>query len=76
MHESLIRDNCNSGELVIYENEEDLQGQKVLPKLATLVVFLSEEFPHEVLPAKKDRYSIAGWYRVNNSSAQRIDPPQ
>lgn len=36
--------------------------------LGTLVVFLSEEFEHEVLPAKRDRYSIAGWFRVNPSA--------
>jgi SM-20-related protein len=40
-----------------------------------LVVFLSEEFPHEVLPTATDRYSIAGWFRVNTSSAERVDPP-
>jgi len=27
------------------------------------VIFLSERFPHEVLPAKKKRHSIAGWFR-------------
>jgi SM-20-related protein len=66
----------DGGELVVYQNEEDQQGQKVLPGFATLVVFLSEEFPHEVLAARKDRYSIAGWFRVNTSSADRIDPPE
>lgn len=49
---------------------------RVSPSEGTLVVFLSEEFPHEVLPAKVDRYSIAGWYRLNTSTATRIDPPQ
>ncbi|MEC7468361.1 MAG: 2OG-Fe(II) oxygenase, partial [Pseudomonadota bacterium] len=34
------------------------------------------EFPHEVLPATRDRFSIAGWFRVNNSTAQRVDPPK
>jgi len=48
----------------------------VLPQLGTLVVFLSEEFPHEVLAAQRDRYSIAGWFRVNSSTAQQIDPPR
>lgn len=67
---------ADGGELVVYENEEDQLGRKVLPSFATLVVFLSEEFPHEVLPAQKDRYSIAGWFRVNTSSADRIDPPE
>jgi SM-20-related protein len=48
---------------------------KVLPSFGTIVVFLSEEFPHEVLPAKRDRYSIAGWFRLNNSIDNNIDPP-
>ncbi|MAL93791.1 MAG: 2OG-Fe(II) oxygenase [Haliea sp.] len=61
------------GELVLYTAEGEL---RVSPRLGTLVVFLSEEFPHEVLPAARDRYSIAGWFRVNTSSAQRIDPPR
>lgn len=64
------------GEMVLYQDEGDKEGQKVVPELGTMALFLSEEFPHEVLPATKDRYSIAGWFRVNSSSATRIDPPQ
>jgi len=30
-------------------------------------VFLSDKFPHEVLPAKKKRHSIAGWFRVDKT---------
>ena len=54
----------DGGELIVYnENGEFLT--KVLPKENTLVVFLSEKFPHEVKPANKRRYSIAGWFRVD-----------
>lgn len=63
------------GELVIYQNARDLDGIKIQPGLATVVVFLSEDFPHEVLPANRDRYSIAGWYRVNTTTADKVDPP-
>ncbi|MFB0911982.1 MAG: 2OG-Fe(II) oxygenase, partial [Glaciecola sp.] len=66
----------DGGELVLYKDEFDTQGLKVIPALGTLAIFLSEEFPHEVLPAKRDRYSIAGWYRINASSADRVDPPR
>ncbi len=66
----------HGGELVVYKDQDDQEGQKVLPRFATLVVFLSEEFPHEVLPANKDRYSIVGWFRVNSSSGERVDPPE
>lgn len=67
--------NSDGGELVLYKGEGDREGLKVVPLYGTLVVFLSEEFPHEVLPASRDRYSVAGWYRVNNSINNNIDPP-
>jgi SM-20-related protein len=35
----------------------------VVPRGGTLVVFLSERFPHEVLPARRERLSLAGWFR-------------
>lgn len=66
---------ADGGELVIYADQQDLTGLRVTPAFGTVVAFLSEEFPHEVLPAKRDRYSIAGWYRLNTSNAERVDPP-
>jgi SM-20-related protein len=33
------------------------------PRGGTLVCFLSERVPHEVLPARRMRQSIAGWFR-------------
>lgn len=35
----------------------------VPPAGGTLVLFLSEEIEHEVLPARRERLSIAGWFR-------------
>ncbi|TGD74834.1 2OG-Fe(II) oxygenase [Mangrovimicrobium sediminis] len=64
------------GELVLYRDGEDQEGIRVVPALGSVVVFLSEDFPHEVLPAARDRYSIAGWFRVNTSIGGRIDPPR
>jgi len=66
---------ADGGELVIYKDDYDQDGIKVVPLLGTLVTFLSEEFPHEVLPANRDRYSIAGWFRVNTSVTAKVDPP-
>nr|WP_228640336.1 2OG-Fe(II) oxygenase [Kangiella geojedonensis] len=66
----------DGGELVLYKDEEDAEGFKVNPSLGTVVAFLSEQFPHEVLPAAHDRYSIAGWYRLNTSQPDRVDPPR
>lgn len=66
----------DGGELLIYDLETDEEICRVTPAYGTLVVFLSEEFPHEVLTANRHRYSIAGWFRVNGSSFERVDPPR
>ncbi|MCC2615445.1 2OG-Fe(II) oxygenase [Aestuariibacter halophilus] len=66
----------DGGELVLYQDEHDHQGVKVLPGFGTLVAFLSEQFPHEVLPAVRDRWSIAGWFRINGTHGGRLDPPR
>jgi len=54
----------DGGELIIYDEEGEFL-KKVTPNTNTLVVFLSDKFPHEVLPTKRKRYSIAGWFRVD-----------
>ncbi|HTQ98607.1 MAG TPA: 2OG-Fe(II) oxygenase [Candidatus Acidoferrum sp.] len=53
----------DGGELVLYRGDADEIAATVLPARNRLVVFLSEEFPHEVKPASRRRYSIAGWFR-------------
>lgn len=35
----------------------------VLPEAGTLVVFLSADLPHAVLPATRERLSLTGWFR-------------
>lgn len=35
----------------------------IAPRLGTTVVFLSDEIEHEVLPATRERLSIAAWFR-------------
>ena len=35
----------------------------VLPSGGTLVAFLADRYEHEVLPANRERLSIAGWFR-------------
>jgi len=67
---------ADGGQLVLYPEHGSEALARVDPAMGTLVVFLSEEFPHEVLPATRHRYSIAGWCRVNTSTAERIDPPR
>lgn len=62
------------GELLIYSDKKNEVIAKVTPKAGTLVVFESERFAHEVLAADDIRYSIAGWFRTNNSISGTIDP--
>lgn len=62
------------GELVIYKPKSKDILATIAPKAGTLVVFESETFAHEVLPAISIRYSIAGWFRKNNSLNGVIDP--
>ena len=35
----------------------------IYPESGTLVLFLSAEFEHEVLPTHRERMSVAGWFR-------------
>ncbi len=50
------------GELLMYQNDGETVVAKVTPLANRMVLFLSEEFPHEVLPATRQRLSIAGWF--------------
>lgn len=58
---------ADGGELVIETSSDTdtTHTTKVLPNAGTIVCFLSEEFPHQVLPPNKDRLSIAGWFSIN-----------
>jgi len=65
----------DGGELILYSPRNDQVAlEKVAPRYGKLVMFLSRKFPHEVLPVNKPRYSIAGWYRVNQSRPGAVDP--
>lgn len=54
------------GELVLYNEAGDNQLLRIAPECGRLVLFLSECFPHEVLPATVRRQSIAGWFRIKS----------
>ncbi|MDX1571720.1 MAG: 2OG-Fe(II) oxygenase [Xanthomonadales bacterium] len=64
----------DGGELVLYEPDWKTELTRITPALGRIVVFLSEEFPHEVLPTRRARHSLTGWFRVNQSSAAKVDP--
>lgn len=57
----------DGGELVIYEPAGVDVLNTVMPEFGTMVIFLSESFPHEVLISNNTRRSIAGWFRVSGS---------
>jgi len=60
--------NLSGGELVLYDKDGSSVLKTIYPDNGCLVLFLSEEFPHEVKSAKQIRYSIAGWFRVNKQT--------
>lgn len=62
----------DGGELRLYT---DAMTVTVPPVYRSLVLFLSEETLHEVLPANRERWSVAGWFRLNQSRPDRVDPP-
>ena len=57
---------ADEGALRMYLPMEDDKEEvlDLLPLPGRLVVFLSGEIPHEVLPTKKERNSITGWLRT------------
>ena len=53
----------DGGELRLYIDESG-EGtyRQFLPDAGSLVCFFSERFWHEVLPAKRERWSLSGWF--------------
>lgn len=63
----------DGGKLAIYKDRAShMPMAQIAPEGGTLVVFLSEDIPHEVLPAQQDRYSIAGWFRLNDRAVAPV----
>lgn len=51
---------ADGGMLRIFVGESETV--EVLPEAGTLVLFLSQEFEHEVTLARRDRWSVTGWF--------------
>lgn len=62
----------HGGRLKMYDLDDN-ELAMLDPKAGRLVVFLSELFPHEVLPVTQQRVSIAGWFRTNGVSGNQLD---
>ncbi len=54
----------DAGQLRLYLDESGFgEHRDVLPEGGMLVCFLSDRFWHEVLPARRERLSLTGWFR-------------
>jgi SM-20-related protein len=53
------------GELVIYDRH-NIPRLALAPEGGTLVLFMSDDMPHEAKKATRERWSIAGWFRTRH----------
>ena len=54
----------DGGELCLYAGEDAKEpAARISPEGGTLICFLSEHVPHEVLPTRRVRWSLSGWFR-------------
>jgi SM-20-related protein len=65
----------DGGELYLYSSQDENELLEIItPEYGKLVMFLSEDFPHEVKPVFHPRYSVAGWFRVRPLQAVKVIP--
>lgn len=57
----------DGGELDVYDADGATVIATVQPRLGTMIIFLSETYPHAVRLSHTTRRSIAGWFRVSGS---------
>ncbi len=50
----------DGGALRLYEDERSID---IYPHAGTFVLFRSDAIAHEVLPAKRERFSLTGWFK-------------
>ena len=59
---------CQGGELVLYQRESRNEIERVIsPRAGKLVLFLSSVIFHEVKLSESDRYGLTGWFRDDES---------
>ena len=55
---------ADGGQLRIYTDPGNPERyREILPLGGRLVCFYSDRFPHQVMPARRSRFSITGWFR-------------
>ena len=52
----------------------DAPAARIFPEPGGVVLMLSEAIPHAVEVTNEKRLGLAGWWRVNQSGMDRIDP--
>ena len=55
---------ADGGELVLYLPQQAESGVVIEPVMGRLVMFVSDEIPHEVLVTHQLRHSLTGWFRT------------
>jgi SM-20-related protein len=53
----------DDGGLLRFWPEDNGEALEIVPAGGTLVTFLSDRFWHEVLPSRRERLSLTGWFR-------------
>lgn len=63
------------GEMALFAPDDpEREVARVRPEAGNFACFLSDTIPHEVLPTRLPRASIAGWFRRNASLGGLVDP--
>ncbi|MDP2227267.1 MAG: 2OG-Fe(II) oxygenase [Moraxellaceae bacterium] len=57
----------DAGERRRTEVARERERYRLRPEGGRLAIFMSEDMPHEVLPATRERWSIAGWFRTRTA---------
>lgn len=57
----------DGGELILYDKDNNSLSQ-LQPSPGTFICFLSDEFPHEVKAAHRERRSLTGWMHTSQLS--------
>ena len=70
-------DETRGGALAVWNEgagDTDAPAARIIPQPGGVMLMLSETIPHEVEVTHETRYGLAGWWRVNQSGMDRIDP--
>ena len=70
-------DEARGGALAVWPEgagESDAPAARIIPEPGGVVLMLSEAIPHAVEVTNEKRLGLAGWWRVNQSGMDRIDP--